>query len=108
MKKMGRVALLGCTRDPHFEINYYSMVHKPGISLIGAHTIARPTKESAPNLWTEEDDIKAVLNLIKAKRLNYTDMVSEIQSPKDAQEIYTRLVNDKKFPIGVLFDWGKL
>jgi hypothetical protein len=33
-------------------------------------------------------------------------MVGEINSPVDAQEVFQRLVNDKKFPIGVLFDWS--
>ena len=42
MKKMGRVALLGCTRSSHFEIDYYGKVHGRGISLIGEHTKALP------------------------------------------------------------------
>ena len=108
MKKMGRVALLGCTRNPHFEINYYSKVHVPGISLIGAHTKARPQKESSPGFWTDEDDLKALFKLIKGRRLNYMDMISEIHSPNEAQTVYDRLVNEKDFPIGVLFDWSKI
>lgn len=108
MKKMGRVALLGCTRNSHFEIDYYGKVHGPGISLIGAHTMARPKTESSAGLWTDEDDIKTVLNLIKGKRLNFKDMIFEIHSPKDANEVYNRLVTEKDFPIGVLFDWRKM
>ena len=53
------------------------------------------------------DDIgMAVFNLIKGKRLNFKDMICEIHSPSDAQEVYQRLVNEKNFPIGVLFDWS--
>jgi hypothetical protein len=33
-------------------------------------------------------------------------MICEIHSPKDAQTVFDRLVNDKSFPIGVLFDWN--
>ena len=105
MKKMGRVALLGCTRSSKFEIDYYGKVHGRGISLIGAHTMARPKLESSAGLWTDEDDLKAVLNLIKGKRLNFKDMIFEIHSPAEAHDIYTRLVSEKNFPIGVLFDW---
>ncbi len=105
MKQMGRVALLGCTRSSHFEIDYYGKVHGRGISLIGAHTMARPKKESSAGLWTDADDLRAILNLIKGKRLNFKDMICEIHSPKEANEIYNRLVNEKNFPIGVLFDW---
>ena len=108
MKMMGRVALLGCTRSSKFEIDYYGKVHGRGISLIGAHTLARPKLESSASLWTDIDDMKAVLDLIIGKRLNFNDMICEIHSPADAQEVYTRLVNDKKFPIGVLFDWNRV
>ena len=108
MKKFGRVALLGCTRSSKFEIDYYGKVHGPGISLIGAHTNARPKTESAAGLWTDEDDLKAVIKLIEGKRLNFKDMISEIHSPEKAPEVFARLVNEKNFPIGVLFDWRNL
>jgi len=105
MQKMGRVALLGCTRSSKFEIDYYGKVHGRGISLIGAHTVARPKIESSAGLWTDEDDLKTVLNLIKGKRLNFKDMISEIHSPEEANEVFNRLASEKNFPIGVLFDW---
>ena len=108
MKEMGRIALLGCTRSSKFEIDYYSKVHGRGISLIGAHTMARPKSESSQGLWTTEDDIRTVLGLIKGGRLNFSDMICEVHSPADAQAVYQRLVSDKKFPIGVLFDWSKV
>lgn len=108
MKKMGRVALLGCTRSSKFEIDYYGKVHGRGVSLIGAHTMARPKLESSSGAWTDEDDLKAVLDLIRGNRLNFKDMIFEIHSPADAQEVYTRLANDRCFPIGVLFDWSRV
>ena len=108
MKKMGRVALLGCTRSSKFEIDYYGKVHGRGITLIGAHTMARPKNESAPGLWTDEDDLRAILDLVKGKRRNFKDMICEIHSPSEAQNVYDRLANDKNFPIGVLFDWSKI
>lgn len=108
MKKFGRVALLGCTRSSDFKIDYYTKVHGPGISLIGAHTFARASIESSAANWTEEDDIKTVLNLIKGGRLDFNGMICEICSPIDAYDVYTRLINDKNFPIGVLFDWTNI
>ncbi len=105
MKKMGRVALLGCTRSSKFEIDYYAKVHGRGISLIGAHTNMRPRLESSPGLWTTVDDLHTVMNLIKGKRLNFKDMICQIYSPCETNEVYNRLANEKNFPIGVLFDW---
>lgn len=105
MKRFGRVALLGCTRSSKFEIDYYGKVHGPGISLIGAHTNARPQKESSAGLWTDEDDLQTILRLIAGKRLDFKNMISEIHAPQEAPEIYSRLACEKSFPIGVLFNW---
>ena len=106
MKRMGRVALLGCTRNSNFSIDYYSKVHGNGVTLIGAHTLMRPKVESYPAHWTHVDDLKATVALIKGGRLNFKDMICEYVSPADCQAVYDRLVNDKKFPIGVIFDWS--
>jgi threonine dehydrogenase-like Zn-dependent dehydrogenase len=108
MREMGRVALLGCTRSSKFEIDYYGKVHGRGISLIGAHTQARPKYESSAGLWTDRDDLRAVLDLVRGGRLNFRDMIHEVHSPLEAQEVYTRLANEKNFPIGVLFDWSRV
>lgn len=105
MKKMGRVALLGCTRSSKFEIDYYAKVHGRGISLIGAHTNMRPNFESSAGLWTDADDLNTVVKLIEGGRLNFKDIVSEIHSPADANEVFNRLASEKNFPVGVLFDW---
>lgn len=108
MKEMGRVALLGCTRSSKFEIDYYSKVHGRGISLIGAHTIMRPAVESSAGFWTDRDDLSTVLRLLDGGRLHFKEMIGEVHSPMDAGEVYTRLVNDPLFPVGVLFDWSKI
>ena len=108
MKELGRVALLGCTRSSKFEIDYYGKVHGRGISLIGAHTIARPSHESSSGLWTDKDDLRTVLGLLGGGRMNFEKMIGEVVSPANAQETYMRLVNDKSIPVGVLFDWGMI
>ncbi|MBR2376530.1 MAG: zinc-binding alcohol dehydrogenase [Clostridia bacterium] len=105
MAKMGRVALLGCTRNSDFTIDYYKKVHGPGITLIGAHTFARPEKESYPGHFTHEDDIKTMIKLCSAGRLPIKNLIKETHNPKDCQAVFTRLANDKNFPLGVQFDW---
>ena len=104
MAKMGRVALLGCTRDSDFTVDYYHKVHGPGISLIGAHTKARPVYESSPGLWTHHDDITAILRLDAAGRIRLADFVEETHAPEDAAEVYRRLLAESSFPV-VQFDW---
>ena len=106
MAKFGRVALLGCTRNSDFSIDYYKKVHCPGITLVGAHTNARAMKESTHGNYTHNDDIKAVLKLCSLGRLTLRDIVKEVHKPADCGEVYTRLVNEKNFPVGVQFDWS--
>lgn len=107
MARFGRVALLGCTRNSDFFIDYYRKVHGPGITLIGAHTHARPGRESSGGWWTEWDDVEAVLKLTKLGRLKLSELVEEVHSPEEATEVYTRLCTEKTFPL-VQFDWSKL
>jgi len=107
MAKFGRVALLGCTRSSDFTIDYYKKVHGPGITLIGAHTMARPDFESHAGWFTHRDDIKAVLKLLSGGRLDIKGMIKEVHNPADCTGVYTRLVNDRNFPTLVQFDWSE-
>lgn len=107
MAKFGRVALLGCTRNKNFTIDYYRKVHGPGITLIGAHTHARPAEESYPGFWTEKSDAEAIIKLTELKRIKLSDIIDEVHSPIDAPYIYERLAKEKAFPV-VQFDWSNL
>lgn len=108
MSKFGRISLLGCTRDKNFTIDYYNKIHKRGVQIIGASTIARPELQSYPAFFTVSDDIKATLKLLAGKRLHFDEVIHDTYSPADCEEVYTRLVEDKNFPPVVLFDWSKL
>lgn len=108
MAKFGRIALLGCTRNSDFTIDYYRKVHCPGITLIGAHTNARPDKESHPGYFTTRDDIQAVMKLVGLGRLNLADRVIETHTPDECGEVYGRLANDRNFPPFVQFDWRNI
>lgn len=107
MARYGRVALLGCTRNSDFTIDYYRKVHGPGITLIGAHTLARPKFESSQGFFTQKDDVNTLVKLTEMGRLKLSGIVEETHSPTEAGEVFTRLVTEKTFPI-VQFDWRKL
>ena len=104
MARFGRVALLGCTRHSDFQVDYYRKVHGPGITLIGAHTLARPNGESAPGYWTTHDDVMAVQKLVRLGRLSFREMVEETHPVSDAPAVYARLAREAAFPF-VQFDW---
>lgn len=104
MRPRGRVALLGCTRNSDFSVDYYRKVHGPGITLVGAHTFARPAVDSAPGWFTEADDRKTLMDFYRFGRLKLSDLIEETHKPEEAPEVYTRLANEKFFPL-VQFDW---
>ena len=105
---MARISLLGCTRIPDCDINYYQQVHRPGVKLIGAHNMVRPKHESFPGHWTMHDDCACILDLLAAKRIEAAPIISEVHAPSECAEVYARLANDRNFPLGVLFDWTEV
>ena len=106
MALRGRISLLGCTRKSDCEIDYYNEIHRPGITLIGAHNfIPRRKLESAPGNWTHQDDCRAVLDLLSAGRVQTRPVLSRVVKPEEAPEIYRQLCEDKDFPLGTVFDW---
>lgn len=107
MARFGRVALLGCTRSSDFTVDYYRKVHGPGITLIGAHTQARPAAESHPGWWCQRDDMAALTRLTQMGRLHLASLVDETYSPEQAPEVFDRLAREPVFPL-VQFDWRKL
>lgn len=108
MAPFGRVSLLGCTRNKNFTIDYYRKVHGRGVSLIGAHTLARPKSESYPAHFTHLDDMNCAMKLAKYGVVGFTEMIDETHSPRECAEVFTRLINDKNFPTVVQFDWSRV
>ena len=107
MARFGRMALLGCTRNKEFHIDYYRKVHGPGITIIGAHTNARPKFESHDGWFTEKDDMETLLKLIAGKRISPSGMIDAVFKPEECTEVYSRLVTDRNFPPVAQFDWSE-
>lgn len=99
-----RVALLGCTRNSNFSIDYYHKVHGRGVTLVGAHTLARCERESAPGWWTERDDALAFLRLLSLGRISLEGFTDEVHGPADCGGVFARLAAGGPFP-NVQFDW---
>ena len=107
MAPMGRVALLGCTRDSNFTVDYYHKVHGRGIALFGAHTWARPANDSSAGLFTHRDDAQTFLKLLALGRLSVAGYVADVRSPADCCAVYAELAKGGAFPI-TQFDWRRL
>ena len=103
----GRIVALGCTREKTGDIDFYQQVHRPGVSIIGAHNFVRPKHESSPGHWTMRDDMRILLRMISSKRLHVRPMISEQVSPEQAPAVYERLAETEFPPVGIVFDWRK-
>ena len=88
-------------------MDYYRKIHAPGITVIGAHTNARPKNESHSGWFTHTDDIRAVLRLCAGQRLDLENIIEETHAPEACGRVYERLIYEKDFPVAVQFDWRK-
>ncbi len=57
---------------------------------------------------TEHDDYKTFLKLVAAKKLHARSLISEIDSPEAATEVYARLAENNNPPLGIVFDWNRI
>ena len=104
---------LGGVRKLELELGESAMVM--GLGLLGmfsvqfcAHNFVRPKVESYPHHWTHQDDCRAILKLITARRVQVRPIVSRVVSPEEAPAVFKELAEDPRFPIGTVFDWRNL
>lgn len=102
--RYGRVIILGSPRGTT-EVNFYSVVHKKGVSIIGAHETARPIYESSHGWRTERDDSALTMRLIAKGLLKVNDLVTAKLSYLYAEEAYRRLIESKDRFLGIILDW---
>ena len=70
----GRISLVGCSRTPTENIDFYNLVHRPGITVLGAHNMARPLNDGRPGVWTMRDDMKTLLRFMNAGKVSSRDV----------------------------------
>ncbi len=105
MAPLGRIALVGCSRTPTEHIDFYHAVHRPGIQILGAHNFVRPKQDSYPGYWTMAEDMRILMELTVAGKLNTRDLISEIARPEQASAMYQRFLDHDETALGILFDW---
>jgi 2-desacetyl-2-hydroxyethyl bacteriochlorophyllide A dehydrogenase len=102
--RRGRVILLGSTRGVS-EVNFYSLVHRKGVIIIGAHESVRPRYESSHGWWTQRDDSILVLRLLSRGLLRVRELISARMSYREAAKAYDRLMNSKEDTLGIILQW---
>ena len=103
----GRITLTGCTRKSDVPIDYYSMVHRRGVQLIGAHNFVRPVMDSYPGYWTRHDDFAMIMRAIRLGKMQVRPVITDVISTEDAPRVYRELCEEKTLPLGRVFDWHR-
>lgn len=101
----GRISLVGCSRTATENIDFYNLVHRPGITVLGAHNMARPLHERRPGIWTMAEDMAVLLRFMAAGRLQSKKLHTMTADPSVCPQIYERISARDPDLLGVVFDW---
>ena len=101
---MARVVLLGSPRG-RVEIDPYTDIHRPGVSVIGAHARTAPAVATPYNPFTAERNHEAALALVADGSLSIDGLVSHRLRPEEASATYRALADRAPGYMGVVFEW---
>jgi 2-desacetyl-2-hydroxyethyl bacteriochlorophyllide A dehydrogenase len=102
---MARVVLLGSPRG-RVEIDPYTDVHRPGVTIIGAHARVAPALATPYNAFTNERNRQTAMMLIQDGSLPIDGLISHRIRPDEALATYRALADRAPGYMGVVVDWG--
>ncbi len=106
-RRLGRVVLLGSSRGETSSVNFYRDVHRKGLTLLGAHEVARPKYEDAPTIRTTESDSRIVLQLLAQNRLKLRPLISRVVPHEQAPLTYQSIAANGASVMTVALDWRR-
>jgi L-iditol 2-dehydrogenase len=92
----GRVVLLGSTRGPVPNVDFYGSVHKKGLEVIGAHQRVRPSLDRSPGMWTWRQDMQVALDFLLSGRVTVDGVALVRCGPDRVADLYDALVASNK------------
>lgn len=98
----GRLALLGSTRGVCQELDVYNLIHKPNISVIGAHLWGRA--QALQHICSED---ALSIELLLQRRLNMDALISSLNNPHDCGAVYRQAKEEPAMSMIPLFDWSR-
>lgn len=109
--KRGQLILLGSSRGTA-EVNFYKMVHRKLISIIGAHETILPPKDALEGvlqpfvLWqSQQQALDGLLEMVKEGMLVTKPFVQTIVPPEHVQTAFENLLERPNDFLGVFIDW---
>ncbi len=104
VRRRGRVILLGSPRGKS-EVDFHDEVHTFGLQIIGAHNSVHPGTGTPYNEWTQARDGELFMDLLSAKQITVSDLISHRYPWREAPAAYEMLLTDRTRAMGVLLDW---
>ena len=103
-KQRGKVILLGSPRGLTNGVNFYTDVHRKGISIIGAHELNRSPHD---DLLEEVDlrDENLALDFLASNRIRLRPLITDIMPAKKAPRAYKRLAKREEELVLISLDW---
>lgn len=105
-RRNGRVVLLGSTRGVTPQVDFYTDVHRKGLTVIGAHVLTRPMLDASDGRWNAWDENALVLRLIVGGRIDTRPLIAHEFRIDDAPAAYD-LIQTAPDTLGALLDWRK-
>ena len=102
----GRVVLLGSTRGK-VELDVYSLVHRKGIALIGAHERTQVLDAIPHGRMTKTRNLEIIARLFAEGDLKSDGLITHRVAPTDAPAMYEALATQPSEYLGVLIDWQR-
>lgn len=111
--KSGETILLGSPRGEYQAdmtelLNQVHLWNNGCVTLKGAHEWRCPKKPTEGTKHSIERNCEIILRIIAEKKLAIKPLLTHTFSPKDAQEAYQGLLNEKDNFLGVVFDWKNI
>ncbi|MCX7840957.1 MAG: zinc-binding alcohol dehydrogenase, partial [Anaerolineae bacterium] len=102
----GRVVLLGSPRGK-VELDVYSLVHRKGVSLIGAHERTQVLDAIPHGRMTKARNLEIIARLFADGDLCSDGLITHRLAPADVPATYESLATNPQEYMGVLIDWSR-
>jgi 2-desacetyl-2-hydroxyethyl bacteriochlorophyllide A dehydrogenase len=121
----GRVVLLGTTHGDE-TVQFHQPLSMKGASLIGGYVNSKPWSLSqtdvemptwppslasgskryvGPNMWTSDEDVRVVLNLIRYGSLDLRPLITHRFTPEQAPGAYQMVIDQDRSLVGGVIRW---
>ncbi len=106
-RSRGRAVLLGSPRGTTAHFDFYRLVHRKGLTLVGAHDATRSVHDNLGPWRTGAFDGDTIINLMADGRLNVERLISDETPGLDAPTAYQRLLAGNEPLMTILLRWDR-